>query len=201
MSAPPRSADPAPRRRAAAVGLALLLPLAASFGATTAVAEEPPLRTSAKVAALERGLFCATPEGARRDAPDTEFGWIHIPDEPVAMRREGAVVPAVLGLGFGIDYTLAGSEPVLIRHVVEHPPMPPSRRVRQTWESWVIGGTPEVVFFQFDIDDELLPGRWTFTALDGDEEILHAAFDVVPPAAAPHLTALCSGAELLTLNR
>jgi len=159
------------------------------------------MRISPLVADLERGLFCAVPEGNRLDAPDTEFGWVHIPEDPVDMRRPGTVVPAVLGLGFGLEYTFAGDAPFLIRHVVNHPPMPPSGRVQQSWEGWVVGGMTEAVFFQFDIEEELLPGRWSFTALKGEEELFHVAFDVVAPGAAPHLAGLCDARELLTLNR
>lgn len=194
MSAPPRSAE---RRARAGVGALAGLVLLVAGGA----AAEPGVRQTAAVVALERGLFCATTGGGRMEAPDTEFGWIRLPDAPMDMRRPGAVAPAVLGVGFGVDYTLAGSDPVLVRHVVEHPPMPPSGRVRQSWESWVLGGVPEVVFFQFDIEAELLPGRWSFSALDGEGELFRAAFDVVPPGEAPHLAGLCAGGDLLTLNR
>ncbi len=162
---------------------------------------QPPLRLSPLVEDLERGLFCATDEGSRMEAPDTEFGWIHIPEEPVAMRLPGTTVPAVLGLGFGIEYLIGGTDPVPIRYEIAHPPMPPSGRVQQSWEAWVFGGEPEVVFFQFDIDAELLPGRWSFAAFAGDKELFFAAFDIVIPEAAPNLAGLCAGGELLTLNR
>lgn len=201
MSAPPPSAEAACRRRGGYVARAaflLAVPLLPGAGGASA---EPPLRLSAMVVALERGILCASAEGGRMAAPDTEHGWIHVPDEPVTLRRRGALVPAVLGLGFGVDYTLAGSEPVLIRYVIEHPPLPPSGRQRQSWESWVIGGAPEIVFFQFDHEAELLPGRWSFAGLAGEEEVFFAAFDIVPPAAAPHLAGLCTGEEQITLSR
>ena len=162
---------------------------------------EPLLSQSAMVEELTRGLFCAASEGGRMEAPDTEFGWIHIPQEPVAMRRPGSLAPAVLGIGFGVEFTLTGTQPVLVRHVVRHPPMPPSGRVEQSWESWIIGGVAEVVFFQFDIDPELLPGRWSFTALAGEDELYHAEFDIVPADQAPHLAGLCVGGDLLTFSR
>jgi hypothetical protein len=193
MSAPRRLADFRTCGAAALAGLFLLV----AGGA----AADPPLRHSAEILSLERGLFCATGNGGRFDAPDTEFGWIHVPDEPVEMQRPGPIVPAVIGLGFGVTYTFDGTDPILIRYVVDHPPMPPSGRTRQSWESWVIGGVTEIVFFQFDLEEELLPGRWSFSGLDGANEVFHAAFDVVPPAAAPHLVGLCAGEELLTLNR
>jgi hypothetical protein len=196
MSAPRPSADP---RLGPGAGALVLFALA--LPAAGLAAADPPLRLSAQVDSLQRGLFCATDGGGRMEAPDTEFGWIHVPAEPVAMRAPGAVAPAVLGIGFGVDYTLSGADPVLVRHVVEHPPMPPSGRVSQSWESWVLGGVPEVVFFQFDIAEELLPGRWTFAAQAGDSEVFHAAFDVVPPERAPHLAGLCAGGDLLAVSR
>lgn len=195
MSAPRRSADTTIGAGAQALALAAIMSVAGPAAA------EAPLRLSPLVAALERGLFCGVAEGNRMEAPDTEFGWIHVPETPVEMRLRGTTAPAVLGLGFGLEYTLAGSDAVLIRHVVEHPPMPPAGRSWQSWESWGLGGVPEVVFFQFDIEDELLPGRWSFTAFDGADEVFHAAFDVVAPEKAPHLAGLCAGGDLLTLSR
>jgi len=195
MSAPQPSADRRFGRGAGAASLAALVFLGG------AAAAEPPLRVSDQVETLQRGLFCATEGAGRMEAPDTEFGWIHVPDETIEMRTPGAVAPAVLGIGFGVDVTLTGTNPVLIRHVVEHPPMPPSGRVTQSWESWVLGGVPEIVFFQFDIEEELLPGRWSFTAFAGENEVYHAAFEVVAPGRAPHLAGLCAGGDILALSR
>ncbi len=196
MSAPPRSAERPLPRSAAGPALAALVLLAA-----VPARAEPVLQRSDLVETLAQGLFCATSETGRMEAPDTEFGWIHIPEEPIAMRQRGSVAPAVLGIGFGLEYTLTGDAPILIRHVVEHPPMPASGRTRQSWESWALGGVPEIIFFQFDLEEELLPGRWTFIALAGEAEVFRAGFDVVPPDAAPHLAGLCSGGDLLALSR
>jgi len=164
---------------------------------------EPALRLGPGVEALTRGLICAPPEGGRRDAPDTASGWIHVPDNPIDIRVEGVVAPALLGTGFGLRYLLegAGAMPVPVRYTVEHPPLPPEGLTRQSWESLAMPGVPEQVFFQFDIEDELQPGRWSFTAHSGETELFHAGFDVVPPDTVPHLTGLCRGDDMLAFSR
>lgn len=162
---------------------------------------EPALRLDAQVAELTRGLICAPPPAGRREAPDTAFGWIHVPDEPIVIRREGSVVPAVLGMGFGVHFRLHGDVPRLLRYVIEHPPMAPSGLSRQSWESLVENQSGEHVFFQFDLPEELLIGDWSFTAFDGTRELFHAAFRVVEPADLPQLARLCAGGALLALSR
>ncbi|MFN3953571.1 MAG: DUF3859 domain-containing protein [Pararhodobacter sp.] len=161
---------------------------------------EPALRVDAQVAELTRGLICAPPPAGRREAPDTAFGWIHVPDEPIIIRREGTTVPAVLGMGFGVHFRLHGDTPRLLRYVIEHPPMPPQGLVRQSWEGLTVG-EDERVFFQFDLTEELLPGAWSFSALDGPQEVFYAAFKVVTPEEAPELARLCEGGALLALSR
>ncbi len=167
------------------------------------VSAGPALRLGAGVVELTRGLICAPPEAGRRDAPDTASGWIHVPDQPIEIRVESTIVPALLGTGFGVRYMLEATPqlPIPVRYIVIHPPLPPDGLTRQSWESLVMPGMPEQVFFQFDIADELQPGQWSFTAESGATELFHAAFDVVPPETVPHLTALCRGGDLLAFSR
>lgn len=168
------------------------------------VGAEPALRLGPGVVELTRGLICAPPEGGRRDAPDTASGWIHVPDQPIEIRVEGTTAPALLGTGFGVRYVLeagASPVPVPVRYTVIHPPLPPDGMTRQSWESLVMPGMPEQVFFQFDIADELQPGHWNFTAESGATELFHAAFDIVPAETVPHLAALCRGGDLLAFSR
>lgn len=162
---------------------------------------EPPLRLSAQVVEFTRGLICAPPEGGRRDAPDTASGWIHVPDAPIQIRLEGTTAPALLGSGFGLRFVFEGDVPMTVRYIVTHPPMPPSGMTMQGWDSVVMPGTAEQVFFQFDVEEELLPGAWSFTAQSGGVELFHAGFDVVVPEQVPHLIGLCQGGDLLAFSR
>ncbi|KPQ07698.1 MAG: protein of unknown function containing DUF3859 domain [Rhodobacteraceae bacterium HLUCCA12] len=162
---------------------------------------EPPLRLSAQVESVTRGLICAPPEGGRRPAPDTAAGWIHVPDVAIEIRAEGTTAPARLGTGFGLRFVLAGQEPVPVRYVVTHPPMPPEGITRQSWHAMVQPGVGEQVFFQFDTEDELQPGDWTIAAFSGEDELFHAGFEVVLPRDLPQLDGLCRGGALYSLSR
>lgn len=168
--------------------LALALPVAA----------ETPLSVSSRVVSLDRGLICNPPAAQRRAAPDTIAGWVHMPDEPVRIIRQGSTAPALLGMGFGVEFTLAGDEMIDLRYTVAHPPMAPTGQTEQAWNGQALGGVREAIFFQFDVDEELLPGRWTFSATANGEEIFRAGFDVVTPESAPHLTDLCRGGGFLS---
>ena len=180
----------------AALALALLA-LLAPAGASA----DPPLRHSPQVTDLARGLICSPPETGRRDAPDTMAGWIHVPDEPLRIIEKSTTAPAVLGMGFGVEFRLTGDVPLLVRYSVTHPPMPPEGRTRQGWDGTVWPDRDEAVFFLFDIEEELQPGRWSFSASHDGTEIFHAAFDVVAPEEAQHLTGLCRDGGLLSFVR
>lgn len=190
------SAEPAARALKAALAGAALAALAA-----TTSAAGPPLRLSPDIAELARGLICSPPQTGRREAPDTIAGWIHIPDEPLRIIHPSTTAPAMLGIGFGVEFSITGDQPLALRYTVTHPPLPPEGRISQSWDGTALPGMRESIFFQFDIEDELQPGRWGFTASHAGEEVFHAAFDVTTPEAAPHLTRLCREGALLSLAR
>ncbi len=181
-------------RRTAALGAAL------ATLAIPALAAAPVVLT-AHVESMERGLICNPPAAGRRAAPDTVAGWVHVPDEPVRLIHHGSTAPAVLGMGFGVEFTLAGSDVTAMRYTVTHPAMAPDGRTEQAWDGFALAGEREAIFFQFDVEEELLPGRWAFTATANGEPAFSAAFDVVDPETVPHLTDLCRGAGLLSLAR
>jgi hypothetical protein len=156
---------------------------------------------SARIASLTAGLFCAPEDGDRRAAPDTMAGWIHVPDAPVAMVAEGQVAPALIGLGFGVRYTLRDGGDAFVRYTVTHPPMPPTGITTQSWESFVASGSIDTTFFQFDVEDELQPGDWGFAASIDGTEIFNVGFTVRPAAELPGLLGLCQGGALLSLNQ
>ncbi|MGY6535205.1 MAG: DUF3859 domain-containing protein [Pararhodobacter sp.] len=170
-----------------------------ALAAALPAAAEAPLQLSPDVQMLERGLICNPPSAGRRTAPDTVAGWIHVPDEPVRIIRQGSVAPALLGTGFGVEFTLTGEGVIDLRYSVSHPPMAPDGQTTQAWNGRAVAGMREAIFFQFDTEEELLPGRWVFTASTGEDEVFRAAFDVVDPATVPHLTGLCLGGGFLSL--
>lgn len=147
---------------------------------------------------LVQGLFCAPAQTGRREAPDTIAGWIHVPDEPVPMIAEGTVAPAVLGMGFGVRFQLRGLGVTALRYEVRHPPMGAGGVTRQGWDSLAEAGTPDSIFFQFDLPEELVTGRWEFRAYEDETELFRAAFTVVPAAERPELAALCRPGALMS---
>jgi hypothetical protein len=157
------------------------------------------VRLSDRVIDLRAGLFCAPPEGDRRPAPDTLSGWVHVPDQPVQMIAEGREAPAVLGLGFGVRYLLDTTVPLELRYTVTHPPMPPTGATRQSWVGNVLPGNTDTVFFQFDIEDELQPGPWSFSASANGQALFSVAFTVRPAAELPGLAGLCRDGSLLSV--
>lgn len=189
-------ADPMAGVRHVLAGFALVAGLANGGAQADAHFEVSP-----RVSTLVAGLFCAPPEGERRPAPDTIAGWIHAPDAPVEMIAEGQVVPAVIGLGFGVRYLRADDQDARVHYTVTHPPMPPSNLTEQSWDSPVSAGYIDSAFFQFDIEDELQPGDWSFRASIGGEQLFDVGFTVRPASELPHLAALCRGGTLLSFNQ
>lgn len=153
------------------------------------------------VAALAQGIFCAPPEAERREAPGTESGWMHVPDQPIEMVAESEIAPMVLGMGFGVLYQLHGEGPVTISHVVTHPPMGDRAVTRQAWDKDTFAGLAQSSYFQFDEAYEMVPGAWAFEAWLGDERLFSAGFTVVPAEEAPELASLCRGGALFALDR
>jgi hypothetical protein len=177
------------RRSAEALAAALLL--AAPAGAAEVV-------TGAGLDWLVRGIFCAPAETGRREAPGTMSGWIHVPDGPVEMVAEGAVAPAVLGMGFGVRFQRAGAGLAELRFEVRHPPMEPGAVTIQSWESFSEAGVVDSIFFQFDVPEELVTGPWEFRAYAGGETLFRAPFVVVPGGEMPEAVALCRPAMILS---
>lgn len=170
------------RRSVKGAACALLL-----AGGSPAAAQ---VRAGPDVLDLVQGLFCAPPDAGRREAPGTLSGWVHVPDAPVQMVAEGDVAPAVLGMGFGVRFLRQGLD-APVHFVVTHPPMGATGATQQTWDSQSLAGLEDAVFFQFDVTEELVTGAWSFQALVGGTEVFYAPFQVVDPAQAPELVALC----------
>ncbi|WP_323034614.1 DUF3859 domain-containing protein [Pararhodobacter sp.] len=163
--------------------------------ADTAIAQSPQVET------LVPGLFCAAEERNQRAAPETIAGFVYEPVNPVAMVAEGQVVPAMIGLGFGVRFTLADAEDAALDYTVTHPPMPPGMVTVQRWGSTLTGGNVGTVFFQFDVPEELQPGDWSFAATRDGAPVFRVGFTVRPASELPALVGLCQGGSLLSLSQ
>lgn len=164
--------------------LAIALVLAA--GAALA---DPALPASGPlVASLKVGVFCALQAMDQRPAPGTLSGWIHVPDGMIAFHwPDRQVVPAAIGLGFGVKSQMVPG--IFLQG--EMRVYRPGSTVPETWDSSFSDTGEQFGFFRFDRPDELIPGIWRFEAWQGEAQIYSAEFEVVPAAALPEIVNAC----------
>lgn len=145
------------------------------------------------VAEFDFGLYCAAEPLRRDEAPGTASGRVNIvpalPEFPIRQ----LVVPAELGVGFGVLVRLEEEAPRAATITVTHPPYADTGVSIEQWETELDGVDLSLNGFSFDGVNELLPGRWTFTASDGETVIYSIAFEVVRPSAAPNAAGICAG--------
>lgn len=149
---------------------------------------------------FEAGVLCAQETTETRDAPNTVAGTTHVIDEAPPFVSTGRVVPAVLGIGFGVraglvsDNTLDG----VLMHVT-HPPFANGGATEQSFTTTLgPADAPSVTFYQFDYGYELALGDWTMKASSGGVTLYEVTFTVVPPAALPEFAGACGYLDLLS---
>lgn len=132
-----------------------------------------------------KGAFCAVEIVGEEVAEGTLSGTLNLVDGPPTFFSEGPVVPAQIGIGFGIhldvEPAFAGSATV----TTTHPPMGPEGVTRQTWVTNYQPGSLAYNGFTFEYDYELVTGLWTISAEAEGREIYHAEFNVIDPRFAP----------------
>lgn len=149
-------------------------------------AEPAPPQTDPQITILDYGIYCR-PDVIRQDAaPDTKLGYINVFSEIPVIRHRQQVVPAALGVSFGL----------ILRSEEDFP----STRM----ESWKPGQTePEVWFsslaagdetsrgFTFEFEEELILGTWRLQSWDRDRLLYSIEFEVVPAKQLSGIVALC----------
>lgn len=150
----------------------------------------------------EAGVLCAHDGGTLRKAPDTIAGSTHVVDDAPPFVSNGALVPAVIGIGFGVRAGLLGDledDGVVMR--ITHPALPGDGN-GVTSQSFVtsIGSetSPSMTFYQFDYDYELALGDWTMSASVNGVTLYQTTFSVVSPATLPQLAEVCGYLDLLS---
>lgn len=151
-------------------------------------ADPAPPVTDPSVAALKVGVFCALQEMNQRPAPGTLSGWIHVPEGEIDFHwRDARVVPAQIGLAFGVKSRMAAG----IFASGEMRVYRPGRTAPETWDSSFTDLSDQFGFFRFDREDELIPGTWRFEAWTGETQLYAVEFEVVPPATLPQIAQAC----------
>jgi len=151
------------------------------------------------ISEIEAGVVCAPDPVDSVPAPDTVAGTTHVIDVEPRFVSVTRVVPAALGVGFGVKSRStdpAGLAPVTM--VLTHPPMGPEKTVEQRFVTRISGQAASLTFYQFDYGYELVPGTWTFTAMQGDAALYSVAFEVVEPHMLPDLATACGYLNLLS---
>ena len=152
------------------------------------------------IASFEAGVLCAEDSTVARDAPDTVAGTTHVVDEAPPFINNGRIVPAVIGVGFGIKssvLTEQGLDTVRIR--VTHPPFAGSGATEQSFMTTIgAQNAPSITFYQFDYAYELALGDWTMTASTGGVTLYEQTFTVVAPTLLPELSGLCGSSDYLS---
>ncbi|SFS20456.1 protein of unknown function [Yoonia litorea] len=175
------------------IGLVIFLSLATVLPAAAQIAR------AAKVDWLEAGVICAPEAIGFRDAPETITGRAHIIEAMPDFVAQTQVVPAVIGVGFGVKLQATAETPFQpVTITLSHPPMGAEGISRQSFTSAISGETPTVAFFQFDHGYELVEGTWYFEAREGDQLIYRVAFRIVPPQQVPALANACHYQDLLS---
>ena len=131
------------------------------------------------------GIYCAEEGLEQVEAEDTISGVVNLlPHTPEFVRRT-PVIPARLGIGFGVHVNVrpefAGTAVIETRH----PPMGPNG---VTVETWVTDFTEDRVAhngFTFEHPYELVQGDWSISASINGRLIYHVDFTIVDPGFAP----------------
>jgi len=176
----------------------LISALSITWGVAVCAAEDD--FVSPLIGFFEAGVLCAQESGEVRAAPDTLAGTTHVVEDMPPFVSTGRIVPAVLGIGFGVRSGLVADfvqEDVLM--TVTHPPLDGSGTTEQSFYT-IIGSQydPGVTFYQFDYGYELALGDWTMSARHNGVTLYETTFTVVSPNALPELAGVCGYLDLLS---
>ena len=131
------------------------------------------------------GIYCAEEGLEQVEAEDTISGVVNLlPYTPEFVRRT-PVIPARLGIGFGVHVTVLPEFAGTAVIETTHPPMGPNG---VTVETWVTDFTADRVShngFTFEHDYELVQGDWSISASINGRLIYHVDFTIVDPGFAP----------------
>lgn len=173
----------------------LLRPLLAALpllAGLPALAQDASVRIGPQMESMIYGVYCAQDPLREEPAPETANGHVNIvpsvPDLPFRQK----VVPAQIGIGFGVvSWAPAGVTHSPVTVTVTHPPFLESGVEVERWET-DLDDISNLTGFSFDYPEELVLGDWTFTASLADgTELYHVEFEVVAPELMPQVIAAC----------
>jgi len=132
-----------------------------------------------------QGVFCAVEIVAEEEAAETISGTLNLVDSPPVFYAKGKIVPAQIGVGFGIHLDVDPRFVGPAKVTTTHPPMGENGVQSQSWITDYSTGDITYNGFTFEYDYELVPGDWTISAEQNGRLIYFAEFTVVNPLYAP----------------
>lgn len=145
---------------------------------------------------FDTGWFCALDPVSSQVAEDTISGRVdHYADRP-AFAVHGDMIPAALGVSFGVHVQASPGFDGPVTIVVTHPPMGPDGVSRESWQGALSATQYLYNGFAFEEDYELVTGEWTMSAFAGSRLVYKATFQVVPGAALPGGPPNCTWQDL-----
>jgi hypothetical protein len=140
------------------------------------------------------GVYCAVEADVEVPAEGTISGVVNLVTEPPVFQRRTNLVPARIGIGFGVHLMVLPEYQGQIVVQTTHPPMGPDGITRESWVTEVAVGRMALHGFSFEYDYEMVRGDWSISASVDGRLIYHADFIVVDPATVPPIN--CTGQML-----
>lgn len=150
--------------------------------------------TAPGTAFFDYGFFCAVEIIGHEEAQDTISGVVNMVAETPEFQRRSAIIPAEIGIGFGVHADVLPGYDGQAVIVNLHPPMGPDGVTRESWTTTYTAGEVSYNGFTFEYDYELVTGPWQISATSNGRLIYRIDFEVVDPALLPKLS--CDGALL-----
>ena len=145
------------------------------------------------------GLNCAVDIVGSMEAPGTERGQVDVFDRPPELDPQGQLVPALMGMGFGVRARAADGVSIIgATFRVTHPPFGGSGTTEQTWSASYTDGSHSTHLYRFDYPHEAVTGTWVMEASHEGRVLYRIPFTVVPPEAYPGSDDLCDPEGLLS---
>ncbi|MEM7724288.1 MAG: DUF3859 domain-containing protein [Pseudomonadota bacterium] len=147
--------------------------------------------------AFSYGIYCSEPPVELREAPETASGVVNIMPGIPEFLFEQTLVPAQLGISFGVVFDMAPEAAIDAAVVtITHPPYPDTGIEVERWATSIDGEGENLVGFTFELTSELVTGPWVFRAESGADVLFEIAFEVVPPSLLPDAASACQRAIL-----
>ncbi len=157
---------------------------------TTSLAQAQLFFDAEKIIATA-GVYCEIGSVGKSEAPGTDVGEIDLLEYTPSFQWDTMVVPAQLGLSFGVRSEALGGEVyenVIIR--LSHPAFAETGTTEQVYVSTL--DSLNINAYSFDLTRELAQGPWILQAEWNGQVLYKAEFMVVDPAQLPQIANGCA---------